>query len=258
VCLLDAYLTRLNIPGLDWVIGLTPVAMVFTSFAVSGVTNAINIIDGLHGLASGSVAIMLAGLGTLAWLQQDTLVMTLCIMGSGSAFGFMALNYPFGKVFLGDGGAYLLGFWLAECAVLLAARNPKVSPSAVLLACLYPIWETAFSMYRRLVVKRVSCSHPDKLHLHHLLLRRIIEQRLEGTPAAWVSHSVTSAAIWTMVFGCQMAALASQTSQVWAAAACIVFVITYQTLYTNTAKGFRPSADAEEPKLGPSGWSGLA
>jgi UDP-N-acetylmuramyl pentapeptide phosphotransferase/UDP-N-acetylglucosamine-1-phosphate transferase len=51
VWLLDAYLTRLNTPGLDWLIGFTPLAMVFTSFAVSGVTNSVNIIDGLHGVS---------------------------------------------------------------------------------------------------------------------------------------------------------------------------------------------------------------
>jgi UDP-N-acetylmuramyl pentapeptide phosphotransferase/UDP-N-acetylglucosamine-1-phosphate transferase len=249
VWLLDAYLTRLNTPGLDWLIGFTPVAMVFTSFAVSGVTNSVNIIDGLNGLASGSVAIMLAGLGTIAWMQQDTLVMTLCLMGVGTALGFMVLNFPFGKIFMGDGGAYLMGFWLAECAVLLLARNPEVSTWAVLLACLYPVWETAFSMYRRNVVRKVSSGKPDMVHLHHLVLRRFIGQRVQRRAPNWLRHGLTSASIWTLVIGCQVAAVVSLLTEVWAAIGITLFVVIYQASYSNIVKGCQPSTTTIEPEM---------
>ncbi len=76
----------------------------------------------------------------------DSVVMKLCLSGMAAMLGFMLLNYPFGKIFLGDGGAYLAGFWLAECAVLLLVRNPEVSTWTVLLCCLYPVLETAYSM----------------------------------------------------------------------------------------------------------------
>ena len=65
------------------------------------------------------VAIMLSGLGAIAWMQGDTLVLQLCLMGVAALLGFMVLNYPFGKLFMGDGGAYLSGFWLAACAVVV-------------------------------------------------------------------------------------------------------------------------------------------
>lgn len=249
VWLLDAYLRRVDVPGLDWLIGLAPVAMVFTSFAVSGVTNSVNIIDGLNGLASGSVAIMLAGLGTIAWVQQDVLVMSLCIMGVGTALGFMVLNYPFGKIFMGDGGAYLMGFWLAECAVLLLARNPDVSTWTVLLACLYPVWETGFSMYRRNVVRKVSSGKPDMVHLHHLVLRRFIGQRVQRRTPHWVRHGLTSASIWTLVIGCQVAAVASVFNEVWAAIGVTLFVVIYQASYSNIVKGCQPSTTTIEPEM---------
>jgi UDP-N-acetylmuramyl pentapeptide phosphotransferase/UDP-N-acetylglucosamine-1-phosphate transferase len=62
-------------------------------------------------------------------------------------------NYPRGKIFLGDGGAYLLGFWLAELSVLLVVRHPEVSPWFPMLLLVYPIFETLFSMYRSKVLQ---------------------------------------------------------------------------------------------------------
>lgn len=249
VWLLGATLSRLNTPGLDWLIAFTPIAMVFTSFAVSGVTNSVNIIDGLNGLASGSVAIMLAGLGIISWLQQDTLVMTLCLMGIGSAIGFMLLNFPFGKIFMGDGGAYLMGFWLAECAVLLLARNPEVSTWTVLLACLYPVWETGFSMYRRNIVRKVSSGKPDMMHLHHLILRRLVGQHLRSQAPNWARHSLTSVSIWSLVIGCQVASILSMFSEIWAAIGVAVFIATYQSVYAGIVRACQPSTASIEPEM---------
>jgi UDP-N-acetylmuramyl pentapeptide phosphotransferase/UDP-N-acetylglucosamine-1-phosphate transferase len=249
VWLLDAYLTRLNTPGLDWLIGFAPVAMVFTSFAVSGVTNSVNIIDGLNGLASGSVAIMLAGLGTIAWMQQDTLVMTLCLMGVGTALGFMVLNFPFGKIFMGDGGAYLMGFWLAECAVLLLARNPEVSTWTVLLACLYPVWETGFSMYRRNVVRKVSSGKPDMVHWHHLMLRRFVGQRLKSHRPAWMRHALTSSSAWILVAFCQFMATLSTKHEIWLAAGFVVFILLYQGSYGYIVRACHPAEQDVEPEM---------
>ncbi len=133
VWLLGAQLTDVDVPGLDALMRLSIVGILFTVFAVGGVTHSVNIIGGLNGLAGGAVCIMLAGLASLSWIYGDAVVMKLCLWGIAGLVGFMLLNYPFGKIFLGDGGAYLAGFWLAECAVLLLVRNPEVSTVGALL-----------------------------------------------------------------------------------------------------------------------------
>lgn len=199
-----AKLTDVDTPGLDLLMSFSVVSFAFTCFAVGGLTNAINIIDGLNGLASGCVAIMLGGLGAIAWSVGDTLVFKLCMWGAAAAVGFLVVNYPFGKIFLGDGGAYLAGFWLSECAVLLMARNPEVNTWTVLLCCLYPVVETAYSMFRRHVIAKVPSGLPDSGHLHQLLFKQV-----DGARPAWLCHGLTSGKIWLMVALCQIIAVSS-------------------------------------------------
>ena len=82
--------------------------------------------------------------------------------------GFFLVNFPFGKLFLGDGGAYLLGFLLSWLSVMLVYRNPDISPWAPLLACAYPVFETVFTIARRLWCRRHP-GQPDSCHLHSLV-----------------------------------------------------------------------------------------
>lgn len=216
VYLAGAQLTRLDTPGLDLVMAYGPVAFVFTCFAVGGMTHAVNIIDGLNGLASGTVVLILGGLAAMAWQTNDVLVMKLCLWGVAAMLGFMAFNFPFGRIFLGDGGAYLAGFWVATCAVLLLSRNPSVSTWAVLLSLLYPVWETVYSMYRRKVLHRVQTGLPDTGHLHHLVYRASREGSGAPSRAAWFAHATSSIGLWAAVAACQVAALVWQGNHVGA------------------------------------------
>lgn len=230
---LDARLVDLDTPGLDYLIQFSAISFLFTCFAVGGMTNAINIIDGLNGLASGSVSLMLAGLATIAYLNGDTLVMKLCLWGIGASLGFMLLNYPFGRIFLGDGGAYLAGFWLAECGVLLLKRNPSVSTWAVLLVCIYPVWETVFSMYRRHVIHKVKSGTPDMTHLHHLLFKA--RGQKSGLQRPWTQHGIVSLQIWGLVGACQLLAVSLFFSRVYLIWSTLSFAIVYTVIYFNGA-----------------------
>ncbi|MFY9479090.1 MAG: glycosyltransferase [Aquabacterium sp.] len=251
--LVDASLTRLDTFGLDALMTLAPIAVMFTCFAVGGIANAVNIIDGFNGLASGSIVIMLAGLGAIAHWAGDTLVLQMCLLGIGASLGFMLLNYPFGKIFLGDGGAYLAGFWLAECAVLLLSRNEEVSTWAVLLACIYPAFETVFSMWRKDVYRKTGMGKPDKVHFHMLVFRRIVGQQFGKNAPAWLRHGVTSFYIWMLVAACQITAIwmtaMGQGSPVLATA-IVGFALIYIAIYRTMVLGCFPKTiepDGESP-----------
>lgn len=210
VWLLGAYLPDTDLPGVDLLLQQFPVlAILFTIFAVGGMTHAVNIIDGLNGLAAGSVSIMLAGLGALAWMHGDVIVMKVCMWGIGGLLGFMLLNYPFGRIFLGDGGAYLAGFWVAECAVLLLSRNPQISNWTVLLCVLYPVLETGYSMFRRRFIHKVPSGQPDMGHMHQLLHKWINNRLHHLSLPNWLGHGVTSVKIWAIVAACQLIALST-------------------------------------------------
>jgi UDP-N-acetylmuramyl pentapeptide phosphotransferase/UDP-N-acetylglucosamine-1-phosphate transferase len=246
-----AQLNRLDTIGLDALMIYAPVAILFTCFAVGGVANAVNIIDGFNGLASGSVAIMLIGLGGLAYLAQDTAVMSLCFVGAAAMVGFMGMNYPFGKIFLGDGGAYLAGFWLAECAVLLLSRNPSISTWAVLLACIYPVFETVFSMWRKDIYRKTGMGKPDKVHFHMLVFRRLVGQRVGRNSPAWLRHGLTSAFIWLLVAACQLGAVQLVTlgkGSVSMGTGVLVFALIYMLVYRFMVQGCKPATiDVHEP-----------
>lgn len=239
-----------GLPPLDWLLAFTPLAVLFTAFAVGGVANAINIIDGFNGLAAGAVAIMLSALGLIALNVGDAPLATACFAAACCALGFGVVNWPLGKIFLGDGGAYLLGFVLAWLAVLLPMRNPQVNAWATILVCAYPVLEVVFSVRRRR--KRVGHhpGQPDRVHLHHLLHRRIIclafpqlDTSLKNgltSPFGWLFAALPAA--WAVVF-------AQNTAMLVFALAVAVFA--YAAIYARLTQ-FRwcHSALTLQPKIG--------
>lgn len=172
--ILGAWLTRSGFPGLDYVLAIPVIYVVLTCIAVSGVANAYNIIDGYNGLASVVAVIVLLGITYVAKQVGDAQISMISLAMVGAITGFLVWNFPRGLIFLGDGGAYLIGFMIAELSVLLVVRNPEVSPWFPLLLSFYPIFETIFSMYRKKIKRRMSPGMPDGLHLHMLIYKRVV------------------------------------------------------------------------------------
>ncbi|MEY4753690.1 MAG: hypothetical protein RJA44_1365 [Pseudomonadota bacterium] len=191
---------RTDIPGLDPLLAIAGVPFALTLFAVAGVVNSINLIDGFNGLASMCVAIILAALAYVAYQVGDMLVLQCALITLGAVLGFFVWNYPFGLIFLGDGGAYLLGFWVAELGILLVLRNAEVSPLFPLMLCGYPIFETLFTMYRRKVVRGRPMGLPDATHLHSLIYRRVMRWAIGKRDAANLlrRNSMTSPYLWVL------------------------------------------------------------
>jgi UDP-GlcNAc:undecaprenyl-phosphate GlcNAc-1-phosphate transferase len=142
----------------------------FTVFAIVGITNAFNIIDGIDGLSSGIGLIAASSLGILAYLHGDHEVLKLTILFAGANSGFMIFNLK-GKIFMGDSGSYFVGFVIAVLSIMLATRNPDVSPFAPFLIVLIPVFDTLFAIWRRMSLKKNPFA-ADMLHLHHVLRKR--------------------------------------------------------------------------------------
>lgn len=195
ICVLTGTaLNHLDIPFVDPLLALPPVAVLFTAFALAGMANAINILDGVNGLASGVLVGCSAAVGLVAASLGDTALAWTAALLAASTAGFWLVNFPFGKLFLGDGGAYFGGFALAWLAVQLPMRNPDVSPWLSLLVCSYPVIETLYSILRRLI-HRQPTGAPDAAHLHSLLMRCQVARRVPHWPA-WAQHSLVSLPLW--------------------------------------------------------------
>lgn len=179
-CLMSgASLSGLDVWGLDPLLQWLPLSIAFTAFAIAGVANAFNIIDGLNGLSSGTMTLVSLGLAGIALAVGDLALAKVCLLLGGVVLGFLVVNLLTGKIFLGDGGAYFTGFALAWLAVLLVERNDAVSPFAVLLIFIKPVFEVLFSIFRR-VIRGHSPTHADRLHFHSLFVRRYLRRWLAG------------------------------------------------------------------------------
>jgi len=126
------------------------VGVIFSAFAIVGVMNAINIIDGFNGLAAGIVLLILLSFSITAVKVSETDILQLNVVAAAAVTGFFILNFPKGKIFLGDGGAYLLGFIVALSGIFLAGNYESVSPWYILCVMIYPVWEVIFSIVRKL------------------------------------------------------------------------------------------------------------
>jgi UDP-N-acetylmuramyl pentapeptide phosphotransferase/UDP-N-acetylglucosamine-1-phosphate transferase len=146
--------------------------VLFSAFAIVGLMNAMNIIDGLNGLAGGISVLILLSYGYVAYRTGDETVMLMSVIGIASIAGFLLFNFPKGLIFLGDGGAYLIGFYLALSGIYLAANHDEVSPWYIMATLIYPVWEVIFSVFRRLR-KHHSPLYADNTHLHTLLYKKI-------------------------------------------------------------------------------------
>lgn len=151
-------------------------AIPLTIFAAVGVANAMNLSDGMDGLAGGLALIATVFLAAVAYLSDMKLTFEGLLILGGALIGFLFFNMRFfwqkrAKVFMGDSGSLMLGFLLAWAAIRVTqdAKN-AIPPAAVLWFFAIPLWDTVSLMLRRML-KGKSPFHPGRDHLHHILLR---------------------------------------------------------------------------------------
>lgn len=232
--LTDISLTRLDILGVDWVMKFTLVSVLFTAFAVGGVANSINIIDGFNGLASLASGLGFVGYALIAWQVGDTALAQVSMVLGACVWGFFWVNWPLGKIFLGDGGAYFVGFALAWLAVLLIERNPGVSTFAALVVCAHPVTEVLLSIYRR-KVRKTNPGMPDKLHFHSLVKRRYVSRWFRYLPRT-LRNSITGAIIGLMTLTAIVLANFTYASALWSAAVYVALALGYVAIYARMVR----------------------
>jgi UDP-GlcNAc:undecaprenyl-phosphate/decaprenyl-phosphate GlcNAc-1-phosphate transferase len=232
--LLNAWLTSIQVFGIDNLLLAYPAfAITFTCIGVAGVANSFNIIDGYNGLSSMVAITILTGVIYVAFQVQDHLIMISAIAMMGALLGFWIWNYPRGLIFLGDGGAYLIGFWIAELSVLLTARHSEISKWFPLLLCIYPIFETIFTIYRRVMLMRKHPGKPDALHLHQLVFRRLVSKPVDKTDEKLRTqqNAKTSPYLWALSLFAVIPAVLFWRNHIILKAFAAMFLFTYIWIY---------------------------
>lgn len=195
-----ATLTRLDIIGIDWLLQFGVISLICTMIAIAGAANAINIIDGYNGLAAVISAMIFAGFAYVSYYLGDRLLLVSAVGMIGAVVGFLVWNYPRGHIFLGDGGAYFIGFMIGVISVMMIARHPNVSAWFPLLLCIYPVFETLFSIYRKKFLRGQSPGMPDGVHLHMLIYKRLVRWAIGSSDIRHKTqrNAMTSPYLWLL------------------------------------------------------------
>lgn len=235
---LDVRVARIDVEAIDAVLRNPWLGGTLTLLALLTITNGINLIDGLNGLAGGTSLAMFAGLALVAQAVGDPLVLHASLVLAAATAGFLVWNFPGGRLFLGDGGAYLLGFLLGALSVLLVARNPTVSAWFPPLLLAYPLTEVAFSVWRRRVQRSGGVATADAAHLHHLIYRRAVRWRT-GSGAIEdreLRNALASIYLWTLSAAAIVPAVLLHAHGAALAGALALFVSAYVWLYARIAR----------------------
>lgn len=187
-------------------------AIPFTLLWIVGVTNAINLIDGLDGLAAGVSSIVLITISAMAMFMGNTFAVVIGTILLASTLGFLLYNFHPAKIFMGDTGALLLGFMISVISILGFKSITVYSLILPIIILGVPISDTMFAIIRRIVNKK-PLSAPDKSHLHHCLLR------------LGFSHRQTVLIIYAMSAFFGIAAVMLSNSTLWGATVIIAVVL---------------------------------
>ena len=190
ILLFKFWLSKLGIPGVDQLLVFAPFGILFTIFATVGVVNAFNLIDGLNGLSSYVTVSVAVSLSIIAFQADGAKVSIFLVLLVSAVLGFMVLNFPMGKIFLGDGGAYALGHLLVWSAIILINGATEVSAFAILLVFFWPVADTGLAIWRRWKLGNPT-DRPDRLHFHQLAMR-FLEIRVFGRDRREVANPVAT------------------------------------------------------------------
>lgn len=172
ILLLGVWLPRVGIPVADELLPYWFIGIPFTLFATAGVANGFNLIDGINGLAAVTAIAAALAFAQIAEVGNYPAMVELCLILTAGIIGFLLLNFPFGLVFLGDAGAYTMGFVLGWFGIAILLNVPEVSPWAILLCVFWPVADTLLAIHRRRQ-RKCAAMAPDRLHVHQMVMRTL-------------------------------------------------------------------------------------
>jgi UDP-GlcNAc:undecaprenyl-phosphate/decaprenyl-phosphate GlcNAc-1-phosphate transferase len=230
--LLEVTIHRLGLP-IDSAWAAWPaLGFLLAAVAIGGLPHAFNLIDGYNGLAAVVAVMVGLALAYVSLMVGDRELAALLICMVGATLGFLFWNYPRGLIFAGDGGAYFWGGVIALASVTLVQRHPTVSPWFPVLLLIYPVWETAFSIYRKLM-RGQSPGMADCLHLHQLVYRRIVRAVVHDneTRRVLMRNNRTSPYLWAFAGLTVVPAALFWNKTPILIMFCVLFVVTYVSAY---------------------------
>lgn len=162
---------RIDLPFLEWNLDLSNWSLVLTVFWFVSIMNLVNLIDGLDGLAGGIGFMLMVLLVVLGMGKSISLSVFLSLGMAGAILGFLIHNFPPAKVYMGDSGAYTIGYVIAALSLMNFQKGAVIAALiGPMIALALPIIDVLFAIIRRFV-QGLPIFRPDKEHIHHQLMR---------------------------------------------------------------------------------------
>ena len=229
IILFKVWLDSLGIPGIDTLLMFAPFGILFTIFATVGVVNAFNLVDGLNGLSSYITVSVAVSLSIIAFQTGNAQVSTFLVLVVAAVLGFMVLNFPLGRIFLGDGGAYALGHLLVWSAIILINSSTEISTFAILLIFFWPVADTGLAIWRRWKLGNPT-DRPDRLHFHQLAMR-FLEIRFFGRDRREITNPLATLILIPLISAPQLLGILFwdnfKASVLSAVCMGLLFIVTY-------------------------------
>lgn len=223
-----------NSLGFLWIDGLffnfPALSLLFTLVMVGGAVNSLNIIDGFNGVLGGYSIMASLAVAYVAYSLGDNMITQLCLILSVSILGFFVFNFPFGKIFMGDGGAYLIGLILAIISLMFVERHEELSNWFVLLIFIYPMYELLYSIYRRKVIHKTDATQPDAEHMHSLIYKKLLAYKLFKHNKT-MCNSLTAPFLWLLSLAGIIPAVIWHDNQILLIISAFVFMFIYTVIY---------------------------
>jgi len=210
--------------------------IIFFAVALASISNGMNLIDGVNGLCSIVAISILASLLSLSLLKHDfilsyDLTLVICLI-----LPFFIFNYPKGKIFLGDTGAYFFGFFISIYTIFLFGRHQEINPWLAILILIYPITETIFTFSRRLFARKKFYT-PDLGHLHSVLF--IYFSKIKNFSSRKANYLVLPSLCFFWLFPFSIVIL-NENNTFIILMECLIFILIYIIFYFTTLKKIHP------------------
>ncbi|PZX41215.1 UDP-N-acetylmuramyl pentapeptide phosphotransferase/UDP-N-acetylglucosamine-1-phosphate transferase [Roseinatronobacter thiooxidans] len=197
IALLGFWIESIDYAYIDYLLAFPVVAILVTILFTSGFCHAFNLVDGMNGLAALIGMVAAAGLGFIAFSNASPDIGRFAFALFAAIAGFALLNWPFGRLFLGDAGAYGIGHILAWTAITLSVTRPEIAVPALVLVLFWPLADTLHTILRRLL-RRKEVFAPDKMHLHQKV-RRGLEIIFFGSRKRKLTNPLTTVVLMPLI-----------------------------------------------------------
>ena len=218
----------------SWLENSEVFSLIFICLCFLFVINGANLVDGYNGLLGFHSLIILLNLFFINYLNENNDFANLLFFGILILIIFLKYNFPKAKIFLGDGGSYLLGAFVAISAVKTSMLNPTISPFYFCILLFYLFFEVFFSFFRKLIKEKISPIHPDQKHLHMLVYKMLLKKNNDKLKSNYYVSIILNLTYLILIIPAIFMMNNGMFCKYYSIVFFIVYIFSYKKIYEKT------------------------